>query len=482
MVTELLRAPDDRSEAVESVLATLPCSVTLPAGAGKTELIAAVVSAVARRGGTSLVLTHTHAGVDALRRRMARFGVGREHVAVRTIDAWSFDLIRHYPLLAGVQVPEVPDWTQSRVYHQSAVHAVASTAVRRMLKVSYQLVLVDEYQDCLADQHRLVLAICNAVPAAVFGDPLQGLFDFGGNQPVAWADDVLPAFPQVDVASYPWRWETDNPTLGAWLVSIRSQLLRGEPIDLRDSPAAWVQSNGFSAQNSACYAAPGNDGSVVALGRFRPDCVAVASRMSGTYSVMEALDEKMTRNFCKRFASDSAPDVTSALVQFAVDCATGVAAYFPAASRARLRDGKVIGTNKPELVGAVALLNGLLTSVDLHRCRQALIAISRLPGVRIYCREAWREVLDALRHAALDSDLSVAAALDKARSQTRRTGRRAESRVISRPLLVKGLEYRHAVVLDADQYKAAELYVALTRASKSLTVLSRSPIITPRSA
>lgn len=474
--------PDDRLTAVDAVLAALPCSVTLPAGAGKTELSAAVVATVARRGGTTLVLTHTHAGVDALRRRMARFGVTRDRVAIRTIDAWSFDLIRHYPLLAGVQVPEIPDWTQSRAYHQSAARAVASNAVRRMLTVSYQLVLVDEYQDCLIDQHRLILAIRDAIPSAVFGDPLQGLFDFGANRPVAWDTDVLPQFRLVEVSSYPWRWNADNPTLGGWLVSIRGQLLRGESIDLRDSPASWLQSNGFAAQNAACYAAPDNDGPVIALGRFRPDCIAVASRMSGTYSVMEALDEKMTRNFCLRFERDSAPVVASALIQFAVDCATGVAAHFPASSRARLQEGKAIGTRKAELIDVVALLNGLLTSVDFQRSRQALLAISKLPGVRIYCREAWREVLDALRHAALDSELSVAAALDKARSQTRQTGRRTESRVISRPLLVKGLEYRHAVVLDGDQYKATELYVAMTRASKSLTVISRSPVIQPRSA
>lgn len=478
---ELPQVPDDRAATVDRVLAAMPCSVTLPAGAGKTEMIAAVVSAVARRGGTVLVLTHTHAGVDALRRRVMRFGVESDRVAVRTIDAWSFDLIRHYPLLAGVHVPEVPDWTQSRSYHQAATRAVGSAAVGRMLRVSYQLVLVDEYQDCLIDQHQLVLAIRDAVPTAVFGDPLQGLFDFSSNQPVVWGTDVLPMFSQVDVPSHPWRWQADNPALGAWLVSIRSQLLAGEPVDLTGSPVRWIQSNGAATQNSACYAAPVDDGSVVALGRFRPDCVTVAGRLSGTYSVMEALDEKSTRNLCSRFGNDSAPVLARALVQFAVDCATGVAAHFPAAARARLLEGKAINTNKPELTHAVAMVNGLLTEPDLSRYRQTLIAIGRLPGVRIYCREAWREVLDALRHASLADDLTVADALDKARSQARQTGRRPEPRVISRPLLVKGLEYRHAVVLDADQYKAPELYVALTRASKSLTVLSRGPIIQPRS-
>ena len=47
-------------------------------------------------------------------------------------------------------------------------------------------------------------------------------------------------------------------------------------------------------------------------------------------------------------------------------------------------------------------------------------------------------------------------------------------------LLVKGLEFHHAVVLDADAYDARNLYVALTRGSNSLTVVSRGQIIQPK--
>lgn len=154
-----------------SVLAALPCSVTLAAGSGKTELLAAVVAQIAAGEGRTLVLTHTHAGVAALKRRMAKFNVGSSAVAVRTIDSWAFDLIGRYPLLAGLQAPDVPDWSQSVEYHRAATRAVASRAIRRMLQVSYDALLVDEYQDCLIDQHHLIVAMAEAIPTAVFGDP-----------------------------------------------------------------------------------------------------------------------------------------------------------------------------------------------------------------------------------------------------------------------------------------------------------------------
>jgi len=39
---------------------------------------------------------------------------------------------------------------------------------------------------------------------------------------------------------------------------------------------------------------------------------------------------------------------------------------------------------------------------------------------------------------------------------------------------VKGLEYDHAIILDADLLGLKELYVALTRGSRSITIISSS--------
>lgn len=53
---------------------------------------------------------------------------------------------------------------------------------------------------------------------------------------------------------------------------------------------------------------------------------------------------------------------------------------------------------------------------------------------------------------------------------------------MSRTVLIKGLEFDHAVVLDADRHNVVNLYVALTRASSTLTVLSAGSAVTPRTA
>ena len=63
------------------------------------------------------------------------------------------------------------------------------------------------------------------------------------------------------------------------------------------------------------------------------------------------------------------------------------------------------------------------------------------------------------------------------RDRTRESGRAAEPRTVSRTLLVKGLEYDHAVILNADALSPREFYVAATRGRRTLTVFSANPVL-----
>lgn len=465
-------------EAVRAVLGTQPCSVTLPAGAGKTELIAATVAEVASQLGTSLVLTHTHAGVDALRRRMKKFGVVSDQVVVRTIDSWSYDLIAHFPKLAGLDVGATPDWSKVAEYHRAAARAVGSNAVRRMLKVSYSNLFIDEYQDCLTDQHELALALAKALPTAVLGDPLQSLFNFSSNQPVAWDTDVLLNFPAVAVDHRPRRWDPDHQDLGEWLVAIRSDLLKGLPIDFSSAPVTWVQRRDPRTYVGTCYAASALNGTIAVLGQFRPDCVNAAGSLGGLYSVMEAIDEKGPLALAAKIDTQSGAEVAQAAVKFAVDCSIGIPNHISAAKRRQLGEGKSFTTKIDGLKPAYEAVGQVRSAPTPGAVHAALDLLSQLPGVTIHCREAWNEVMRSLATATTDG-CTVAEALQRTRNHTRVVGRRPTARVVSRPLLVKGLEYDHVVILNPANYSAQELYVALTRGTKSVTVISDTIVLPP---
>jgi hypothetical protein len=76
------------------ILAELPVgSLIAPAGHGKTEAIAKT----AALGIRTLVLTHTHAGVNALRSRLKRLGVPAAAANVDTIDGWCMRYVRALP-------------------------------------------------------------------------------------------------------------------------------------------------------------------------------------------------------------------------------------------------------------------------------------------------------------------------------------------------------------------------------------------------
>jgi hypothetical protein len=465
-------------DAVATVLARFPCSVTLPAGAGKTELIAATVAEIAQRGGTSLVLTHTHAGVDALRRRMKKFGVVNDKVVVRTIDSWSFDLIAHFPILAELAVAAAPDWSRSAEYHRAAARAVRASAVVRMLQVSYSNLFVDEYQDCLTDQHDLVLALAAALPTAVFGDPLQSLFNFGTNYPVDWDSDVLPNFPAAEVEHRPRRWDPDNQALGAWLVSIRESLRNGSPISLASAPVRWAPRYDYGTFVGVCKSALRLDGTIAVLGQFRPDCVKAADKLGGTYSVMEAIDEKVPVALAAKIDSKGGAEVAKAMVEFAIGCTIGLATHIPSAKRKQLGDGRSFATRSDDLKPAYEAVVQVRNTPTPDAVRAALDLLSRLPGVTIHCREAWNEITRAASTATSDG-YTMSEALQRTRNHTRAVGRRPAARVVSRPLLVKGLEYDHVIILNPSAYSAQELYVALTRGSKSVTIISDSNLLPP---
>jgi hypothetical protein len=338
--------------------------------------------------------------------------------------------------------------------------------------------VVDEYQDCQQWQHGLVRAMAQSVPTAVFGDRLQGIFFFGDNEPVIWERDVLAAFPPVEIAIDAWRWKPHNPTLGAWLLDVRERLMRGAEIDLSTGPLALVAP---ARLNNACYAQPPHPMRTVAIAKWPHGCAALARRLGGNsrFTMIEEMDGKFLLTFAKTVDAGAAPNVAKATVDFAVGCAFGVATPFDASARRRLAAGRPLtGVRFASVPEQVAAVGALLGDASPRAVGDALRALGRLDSFRLYRREAWNGVLDALRVAETDG-LSVVDGVVHTRNKLRLIGRYTESRIVARPLLIKGLEFDYAIVTDPTEYNAHELYVCLTRASRGLAVVSTQAKMSP---
>jgi hypothetical protein len=170
------------------ILAELPVgSLIAPAGHGKTEAIAKT----AALGIRTLVLTHTHAGVNALRSRLKRLGVPAAAANVDTIDGWCMRYVRAFP--SGHPPAGMPSGAEWSALRQNALNVLKISAVRDVVRSSYDRILIDEYQDCDPGQHALAIALSEIVPTIVFGDPMQGIFEFA-NARLRWQRDVYPIF------------------------------------------------------------------------------------------------------------------------------------------------------------------------------------------------------------------------------------------------------------------------------------------------
>ena len=86
--------------------------------------------------------------------------------------------------------------TEWNAVYEAAAQLIKSGAVSGVIGASYGGLFVDEYQDCIGHQHNVIKLLAQQLPSCIFGDPLQAIFDFHGQQPVDWNADVFSTFPK----------------------------------------------------------------------------------------------------------------------------------------------------------------------------------------------------------------------------------------------------------------------------------------------
>lgn len=466
-----------RNETIDALLETRRGFVVSAAGCGKTEAIA---KAIEYSGDSSrqLVLTHTHAGVKALRDRLRRFRVPEHRFRVDTIAGWCLRYAVGFPQVSGLDetTPTAGDWS---LVYPAAERLLRVDAIQQVVVNSYGGVFVDEYQDCTKPQHAVILQLADLVPCRILGDPLQGIFGF--QEPlIDWAVDVTGAFEALPPLQVPHRWRNNVP-LGKQLTAVREALLAGAPIDLRTAPFKWrqlptaSQELEIAAQLAACESVYANSGSVVAIRRWPNECYAIAGKLGGRYTCMEEMDCKDLLRFARAVEQKQGLDRCGALFEFADLCMVGLAAPLKTI-RQSLAGGRLPVPSRlrshQDIAVAVAKVAG---TSELEPVLHLLRLLEGVPNRRIFRRELWREMDRAIAIYTAGRGASLWEAAWELRNRLRRQGRAVERRTVSRTLLIKGLEFDHTVILDASEHDAKNFYVAATRPTKSLTICSANP-------
>lgn len=486
-------------------------AIEAPAGCGKTYQGSRYASRAAAKidTGRVLILTHTHAACGVFAKETQ--GKNRQ-VEIRTIDSLIVQIAAAYH--RSLDLPPDPyEWArQSQNGFSKLATRVASLIAHRpmiseALACRYPIVIGDEHQDSSPDQDAVMMSLNRGGSLLrVFGDPMQRIY-VGTNRTAADADrqrwEAMKSAGAYMELENPHRWRGGSPELGQWILRARQALRDGNPIDLTgtlpDDLQVIVVEN--RAQRRSGYqlsqehrrpldrlvnsvddllVLTGQNETVDALAAFWDRRIPIWEGHT-----REALDELVGAIGAR---SGNAAALSEALVVFLGKVTVG---FSPSSHGNRLVQ-EVAGGCSATVRGTPASIQELgriildePNHVGISKCLMRLseLIAQQIPGFEKIKIDYRREYKDATRLKDYSDASSGHAEINRRRTFVRPM---PPVRAISTIHKAKGLECEHAVIVPCDnqnfsstEYSRCKLYVALSRAKRSLTLVISSDNPTP---
>jgi hypothetical protein len=213
---------------------------------------------------------------------------------------------------------------------------------------------------------------------------------------------------------------------------------------------------------------------VVLLDKWPSDVATHASRLGGSYSVMEDIQGRFMREQLSTLPPQGDFQLATWFAKFAKECLIGLSGLDATVLGRLMMDQGITHYARGGIEQVLAALDSLRINPTYEQLGHTAAAIRAVPTLKVYRWEAWDDTLEAIA-ATADNGESAVDNLARRRERLRRIGRRNYARIASRTLLVKGLEYDHVVIANLSKMSdPRNLYVALSRARKTVTVIGGS--------
>ncbi|SDW33595.1 UvrD-helicase domain-containing protein [Nitrosomonas communis] len=506
-----------------------------PAGYGKTHTI---VECLKHTSGKQLILTHTHAGVAAIKEKIKKENISSHEYAIETISSFAQKYVHAF--YVGVDIPEQdakdkdnPDKDYHSFIVRKAITIFKCSIVKQVISSSYQGLFVDEYQDCTKQQHAMIMSLANILSTHILGDPLQGIFDFNG-ETVNFESDLsnFKKFPELEI---PYRWykNENNKGLGDLIKEFRESLKRREPIPINsnigssfyvidisnsdfDDPksnyrkklTSLVQDN-KNKQNSESLLiiVPEYDefenGQRIRRGNIEERSkILTKIDFSKSLTLLEAIDDRSFYSSAKtideiieslRRARKPIKKLKECISKFFYKNSplrlkrnnVGLNDWISSSSKHNNGDFYIInknGINKALSDGLIALFNSLISTPSKQNMYKLLLYLQNNLNLKKLPRsDLLLSIMKAL-HNSIHEDTTVYEAMKSYKNHMRRIGRKVNGMCIGTTLLTKGLEFDTVAILDAHKFDCPKhLYVALTRCCKKLIIFSEQSTLSPYS-
>jgi superfamily I DNA/RNA helicase len=468
---------------IETFVNSSKSMIIAPAGYGKTYTIAdCVLFAQNNNMGKQLILTHTHAGIISIKEKLKRLDVSSKSFNVETITSFAQKYVLSF------YKGEIPLQENSRVYYpfilDKANELFKIQTISKIVSSTYSGLFVDEYQDCTIKQHNIILSLAQIIPTHILGDPLQGIFNFGGDRLVDLEsrEDMGNFLDNSQVLDTPWRWiNAERAELGWQVHSMRQRFLNGNRLNIREFNAVEVNISDdvFSRQNyNTIMNLINTERSLLFLD---PITTNVASRIAFTQrflnrvNLIEAIDSEDFYLSAKLIDEINSNNLILHLRRILIILSTTTAVNnWLTLTGVKNKRETIDKSAVTPLSKHITNLVGAISKEDIYN---AIESFFLLPDVKCYRKE----ILWSLKKAILlsmENNTTVYESMIHNRNNIRRLGRKVDGVCIGTTLLTKGLEFDTVVVLNAHRFEnMRHLYVALTRASRRLIVFTNNPIL-----
>jgi len=307
---------------------------------------------------------------------------------------------------------------------------------------------------------------------------------------VDWNTSIYPHFECLGQLEKPWRWEREGAhELGAWLKAARTALEAGQKIDLSGVLPKGVTKVSVDLDDylnkkryDLFYAFLKNEAEATVIGiqsgnqQSKNKTHSLARALAGKFSSIEEVEGKCLFSFLKKLQSAKTVKIGFlSVVDFAKKCFTGVDKTLVAGTKRGEFAKQTKNTKYPLLLAGA---NSYLTDPTSKNLRDFFHLLRDNPDTRTYRRDLLNRFLNVLKIHIDGETPTLLESANAYQREFRHSGRPIRhTKLLGTTLLVKGLEYDHAVILDADSLDLKELYVALTRGAKSLTIITKGDFL-----
>lgn len=497
-----------------------------PAGYGKTYTIVQCIKK-SEGNGKSLILTHTHAGVAALKNALKEQQIDKKHYEIETITSYAQKYVKAY---CAEILPEMTDKNYWIFILEKAEKIFNNIHIKDVIKKTYSQLFVDEYQDCTLSQHKVILAISKNIPTHILGDPLQGIIDFNKkiDPLVSFYNEDLKDFARTTELSIPHRWqkEGNNSTLGEYLVNIREKLIDNiennakNEIDLTENPN---NSFHFIKTSGNAYSFEGINRETNVLNRktqkrytykqllkyilnnpkklpdyeslliisktpFRRNRTPVEIRAElksnlyyPTLYLLEAIDEKSfyeLSSIADEIITEGLSLNLKKLYDFLSNLfnKTDIDNWINSATykikRKIQENDKIISAEIEKLIDE---FNNSRQPIMLGKIIEYFYFTLKFKCNRT---EFIHSIITVIK--TTEGGKSIYKTMVEQRNKFRKIGRKIDGKCLGTVALTKGLEFDTVIILDAETFRdPKELYVAMTRACKNLIIFSQNTKLQP---